>query len=57
MEKEHEIEIEVSAEAIIQQGQLARDGVPKHQYAELVDGLVDNVRHLARKANLFEQEL
>jgi hypothetical protein len=46
-EKEHELEIEVSASAVREQGQRALRGEP-HQYAELIEGLIDNVRVLTR---------
>ena len=47
MEKDHELEIEVSSEEIRRQGLLARDGQP-NQYQDLIRGFVDNVRILAR---------
>ncbi|PTU24082.1 hypothetical protein P175DRAFT_0497195 [Aspergillus ochraceoroseus IBT 24754] len=47
-EFEHELEIEVSAAEIRRQGQLAMAGDPKNQYEDLVKGLVDNIRVLAR---------
>ena len=47
-EKEHELEIEVLSELLIQQGRRAAGGEP-NKYQELVEGLVDNVRLLARK--------
>jgi hypothetical protein len=49
VEKEHELEIELSAAALIEQGRRAANGEP-HQYQELVEGLVDNVRLIARRA-------
>lgn len=52
MDKEHELEIELSPDILIEQGRRAMDGGP-HRYSELVEGLVDNVRVLARKANEF----
>ncbi|UNI24906.1 mRNA-capping enzyme subunit beta [Purpureocillium takamizusanense] len=51
-EKEHELEIEVSPEIVLDQGNRAMNGAP-HRYQELVEGLVDNVRLLARKAREF----
>lgn len=51
-EKEHELEIEVSPEMVLDQGTKAMNGAP-HRYQELVEGLVDNVRVLARKAREF----
>lgn len=47
-EFEHELEVEVSAAEIRRQGQLAIAGDPNNQYQDLVKGLVDNVRILAR---------
>ncbi|OQE87110.1 hypothetical protein PENNAL_c0020G08033 [Penicillium nalgiovense] len=47
-EFEHELEVEVSAEEIRRQGQLAMSGDPKNQYEDLVKGFVDNIRLLAR---------
>ena len=47
MEKEHELEIEVSAAAVRDQGTRAMTGQP-HQYAALIEGLMDNVRVLTR---------
>ena len=48
-DKEHELEIELDSAKLIEQGQRVRNGEP-HAYQELVTGLVDNVRILARKA-------
>ncbi|KAL3485611.1 CYTH-like domain-containing protein [Aspergillus germanicus] len=45
---DHELEIEVSAAEIRRQGQLAMSGDPKNQYEDLVKGLLDNIRLLAR---------
>ena len=45
--KEHELEVEVSSEEIRRQGLLARDG-QGNRYEEVVKGLIDNVRVLAR---------
>jgi hypothetical protein len=36
----------------MEQGRLAAEGQP-HQYDVLVEGFVNNVRHLARKARQF----
>ncbi|KAI9796754.1 MAG: mRNA-capping enzyme subunit beta [Piccolia ochrophora] len=47
-EKEHELEVEVSAAAIRDQGQRAKTKHQVSQYRELVRGFVDNVRTLAR---------
>ena len=52
IDKEHELEIEVSAATLIEQGRRAMSGEP-HRYQELVEGLVDNVRVLSRKARDF----
>jgi polynucleotide 5'-triphosphatase len=46
-EKEHELEIELSAAAVREQGRRALAGEP-HQYGELIEGLMDNVRVLTR---------
>ena len=48
-EKEHELEIELAPGVLIEQGRRARNG-DAHAYPELVEGLVDNVRILARRA-------
>lgn len=48
-EKEHELEVEVDPTPLIEQGRRAIDGQP-HQYVEIVEGLVNNIRILARKA-------
>jgi polynucleotide 5'-triphosphatase len=47
MEKEHELEIEVSSAAVREQGKRALAGQP-HKYRELIEGFMDNVRILAR---------
>ncbi|KAG0153178.1 hypothetical protein PDIDSM_5028 [Penicillium digitatum] len=47
-EFEHELEVEVSAEEVRRQGQLAMSGDPQNQYEDLVKGFVDNIRLLAR---------
>ncbi|KAL4804280.1 CYTH-like domain-containing protein [Aspergillus unguis] len=47
-EFEHELEVEVSAAEIRRQGQLAMAGDSDNQYEDLVKGLVDNIRILAR---------
>ncbi|KAM7221244.1 CYTH-like domain containing protein [Rhypophila decipiens] len=49
-EKQHELEIEVNPAAIIEQGQRAASGQP-HQYPELVEGFLNNICLLARKAS------
>lgn len=51
-EIESELEIELNAHALIQQGRAAAREEP-HQYPELVEGLIDNVRNLTRTARLF----
>ncbi|KAK4237523.1 CYTH-like domain-containing protein [Achaetomium macrosporum] len=52
VEKEHELEVEVDPAPLIDQGQRAMEGQP-HQYVEVVEGLVNNIRILARKAKEF----
>ncbi|PHH61692.1 hypothetical protein CDD81_8037 [Ophiocordyceps australis] len=52
LEKEHELEIELAPDIVLDQGARAQSGAP-HKYQELVEGLLDNVRVLARKANTF----
>ncbi|KAL4929129.1 putative mRNA capping nucleoside-triphosphatase [Aspergillus undulatus] len=47
-EFEHELEVEVSAAEIRRQGQLAMSNDLDNQYEDLVKGLVDNIRILAR---------
>ncbi|KAF7561466.1 hypothetical protein G7046_g2700 [Stylonectria norvegica] len=49
LEKEHELEVELAPTILIDQGRRAMNGAP-HAYQELVDGFIDNVRVLARKA-------
>ncbi|KAI1432560.1 CYTH-like domain-containing protein [Xylaria sp. CBS 124048] len=46
--QEHELEIELDSRILYDQGQLLMKGEP-NRYADLVDGLVDNVRVLARR--------
>lgn len=53
-DKEHELEIEVSGAAVIEQGRRAMTGEP-HGYQELIEGFLDNVRVLARKGRDFQQ--
>jgi hypothetical protein len=52
LEKEHELEIELAPGVLLEQGRRAMANEP-HRYQELVEGLVDNVRVLARKAREF----
>jgi hypothetical protein len=52
IEKEHELEIEIDPTPVIAQGRRAMEG-KAHQYVEVVDGLVNNIRILARKAREF----
>ena len=47
IEKEHELEIEVSSAEVRKQGLLLRNGLP-NDYEQLIKGFVDNVRLLAR---------
>lgn len=49
--KEHELEIELDAAAVLDHCNRARQGLP-HKYPELVDGLLDNIRVLARRCPL-----
>ncbi|OAA52112.1 mRNA capping enzyme, beta subunit, structural domain protein [Metarhizium rileyi] len=51
-EKEHELEIELSSAIVLDQGEKAMSGAP-HRYQELIEGFLDNVRVLARKAREF----
>ncbi|KAM3431768.1 hypothetical protein NHJ13734_007155 [Beauveria thailandica] len=53
-EKEHELEIEVSGAAVIEQGRRAMAGQP-HGYQELIEGFLDNMRVLARKGKEFQR--
>lgn len=46
-EKEHELEIELSGAAVIDQGRKAGSGQP-HKYPELIEGFINNIRVLAR---------
>ncbi|KAL8765801.1 MAG: hypothetical protein Q9194_006459 [Teloschistes cf. exilis] len=46
-EKEHELEVELSSQAIREQGLLAMQG-QENKYLDLIKGFVDNVRTLAR---------
>ncbi|XEU96250.1 hypothetical protein FSHL1_001535 [Fusarium sambucinum] len=54
-EKKHELEIEINPKLLIEQGRKAANG-EAHRYPELVEGLVDNIRVLTRKARDFEQQ-
>ncbi|RDA83379.1 hypothetical protein CP532_4725 [Ophiocordyceps camponoti-leonardi (nom. inval.)] len=54
LEKEHELEIELAAGIVIDQGTKAMKGAPQ-KYQELIEGFVDNVRVLARKARDFSR--
>ncbi|KHJ35428.1 putative beta rna 5 -triphosphatase [Erysiphe necator] len=49
-EKEHELEIEISTSAVIDQGRRASRGDP-NEYLPLVEGLLNNVRVLSRFVN------
>ena len=51
-EKEHELEVEVDPTQVIEQGRRAMEGQP-NQYIEVVEGFVNNIRILARKAREF----
>jgi hypothetical protein len=46
-DKEHELEIELSAEAVRDQGRKAGASQP-NEYLSLVEGMIDNVRVLQR---------
>ena len=50
--KEHEVEIELASPIVLDQGAKAMSGAP-HRYQELIEGFLDNVRVLARKARDF----
>ncbi|KAI9733049.1 MAG: mRNA-capping enzyme subunit beta [Cirrosporium novae-zelandiae] len=50
VEKEHELEIELSSMEVRRQGQLAHAGQTSH-YEELIGGFVNNVRVLVRQAS------
>lgn len=52
VEKEHELEIEINPQIVIEQGTRAQNG-EEHAYQEVVEALVDNVRALARIAADF----
>ena len=45
----HELEVEVDADVIRQEGQMLLQGEKSSNYEEIVKGFVDNVRILARK--------
>ena len=45
----HELEIELAAGLVLEQGRRVVEGQP-HRYRELIEGFVDNLRLLARKA-------
>ncbi|RGP71625.1 mrna-capping enzyme subunit beta [Fusarium longipes] len=55
LEKKHELEIELDTKLLIDQGRKAASGAA-HRYPELVEGLVDNIRVLTRKAREFEHQ-
>ena len=46
-EKDHELEVEISTEAVMEQGQLAAAGKP-NDYLPLVEGFLNNIRVLSR---------
>lgn len=46
-EKKHELEIELEAKAILDQGRRAREGQP-NQYFDLVEGFLNNIRIMAK---------
>ncbi|KAI1333919.1 mRNA triphosphatase CET1 [Xylariaceae sp. FL0016] len=47
MTKEHELEVELDSQVLLEHGQFLMSGQP-NRYTDLVDGLVDRVRVLAR---------
>lgn len=49
MSKRHELEIELDADAVIEQGRKAMRG-ETHNYDFLIEGFVNNIRLMARKA-------
>lgn len=51
-DKEHELEIELASPIVLDQCAKAMNGAP-HRYQELIEGFLDNVRVLARKAREF----
>lgn len=55
MEKEHELEIELNPRLLVEEGRKAASG-GVHRYQELVEGFVDNIRVLTRKAREQEME-
>lgn len=52
MQKEHELEIELDGPTLFDHGSRALHGEPS-AYSDLVEGFVDNIRLLARKAKEF----
>ncbi|OLN96935.1 mRNA-capping enzyme subunit beta [Colletotrichum chlorophyti] len=52
VDKEHELEVELAADILIDQQRRAMKNEP-HQYQQLVEGFVDNMRVLARKSRDF----
>lgn len=50
VDREHELEVELNPDILIDQGHKAMSG-QKHRLPELIEGLVDNIRVLAGKAN------
>jgi len=55
IEKEHELEIEVSTESVREQGQRAASGQP-NEYPLLVEGFLNNVLVLAKEIPKIHQE-
>ncbi|KAH7324362.1 CYTH-like domain-containing protein [Stachybotrys elegans] len=51
-EKEHELEIELNPNMLLEQGRRAMNGL-HNRYQELVEGFLDNVRVMARKAREY----
>lgn len=50
IKKEHELEIELNAGLVLKQGDLLMNNAP-HNYSELIEGMVDNIRLLVQKTN------
>ena len=53
-DKEHELEIELSVPALLDQAGRLSDG-RDNQFTDLVEGFINNARLLSRKAGEFRQ--
>ncbi|CAI4214577.1 unnamed protein product [Parascedosporium putredinis] len=53
--KEHELEIELEASTVLEQGRRIMAHEP-HKYPELIESFVDNIRLLSRKTGEFVGE-